>query len=79
MCRNCDLMVTWWVYTNKIRNLRMIVVNRLSSQDQANNIRRRVNFALHRLCTMILCYRAVSDCAIFSLLRCYLFPRVGGG
>jgi hypothetical protein len=36
-------------YTNKVRNLGMIVDNRLSFRDQANDIRRRVNFALSRL------------------------------
>jgi hypothetical protein len=34
------------VYTNKVRNLSMIVDNRLSFQDKANDIRRRVNFAM---------------------------------
>jgi hypothetical protein len=44
MCRNRDLLVTWWYI-----NLGMIVDYRLSFQDQANDILRRVNFALRRL------------------------------
>jgi hypothetical protein len=37
------------VYTNKVRHLGIIVDNRLSFQDQANEDRRWVNFALSRL------------------------------
>jgi hypothetical protein len=42
---NGDLVV----YTNKVRNLGMIVDNRLFFRDQANDIRMRVNFAHSRL------------------------------
>jgi hypothetical protein len=36
-------------FTNKVRNLGLIVDNRLSFRDQANDIRRRDNCALSRL------------------------------
>jgi uncharacterized membrane protein len=41
-----DLMVTWW-YILKVRNLGMLVDNRVSFQDQANDILRRVKRLWH--------------------------------
>jgi hypothetical protein len=44
----------------------MIEDNRFSFQDQTNDFQRRVSFDAQMT-------RIVSDCVIFSLLRCYLF------